>query len=121
MVEFSLPASMQKIASAFRPRTATSARSAPVAARQFLQHHGGRAHHRDRYHQRVVVQRRDIQHRDRAGSVDRLLGHQPADKGVAAAASAQKRTAQRDRGHVGPGDPRNRGHVAGRLAAGIGR
>jgi hypothetical protein len=64
-----------------------------VALRQFFGHHRRRAHHADRHDERVVGQFLDIDELDRPMLADRLLRHQLADIGVAAAAGAQDRAA----------------------------
>jgi hypothetical protein len=67
-----------------------------VALRQLFGHHRRRTHHADGHDQRVVGQILDIDDLDRPMLADRLLRHQLADIGVAAAAGAEDGAADGD-------------------------
>ncbi len=67
-----------------------------VALGQLFGHDGWSAHHADGHDQRVVRQFVDIDKLDRAMLADRLLRHQLADIGIAAATCAENSAADRD-------------------------
>ena len=67
-----------------------------VAARELLDHHRGRTHHRRGHDDRVVGDLLDVDELDRAVLPDRLLREQRADVRVAAAPGAENRRADRE-------------------------
>jgi hypothetical protein len=71
-----------------------------LALRQLFGHHRRGAHHADGDDQRVIGQLVDIDEVHRAVLLDRLLGHQLADIGVAAAAGPEDGAARGDVFHV---------------------
>ena len=75
-----------------------------LALRDLFDHDRRRAHHRAGDDEGVVIERVHIDHPHRAEFADRLLRHQLADIGIAAAAGAENRAADGDVVEIGDAD-----------------